>query len=72
MYCVCVFQLLNAKLERETDTDKKDMLMRMKAKMDSSLDNAKSVIDSHGDGIHQDAARTVSTLFLLCCLLFVF
>jgi len=31
----------------------------MKTKMDTSLSNAKSVIDSHGDGVHQDAVRTV-------------
>ena len=73
-FCVYFFQLLNAKLDRETDADKKDMLTRMKKKMDTSLNNAKSVIDSHGDGIHQDAVRTVISLVLLlpaCCLLSV-
>lgn len=69
-----MFQLLNSKLDCETDTDKKDMLLRMKSKMDTSLNAAKSLIDSHGDGVHQDAARTVIVaLFLLpfFCLLSV-
>jgi len=56
---VVTLQLLDAKLDRETDADKKDMLTRMKAKMDTSLNNAKSVIDSHGDGTHQDPVRMV-------------
>jgi len=54
---------LNAKLDHETDADKKDMLTRMKSKMEASLNNAKSLIDSHGDGKHQDAARMVILLF---------
>jgi len=56
---------LNAKLDRETDPDKRDMLTRMKSKMDTLLNSAKSLIDSHGDGMHQDAARMVTALFLL-------
>ena len=56
---IIFLQLLTAKLDHETDTDKKDMLTRMKTKMDTSLSNAKSVIDSHGDGTRQDAARMV-------------
>jgi len=57
--------LLNAKLDLETDVDKKDMLIRMKTKMDTSLNNAKSVIDSQGDGTRQDAVRMVCTLFFI-------
>lgn len=60
-----ILQLLNARLDRETDADKKDMLTRMKTKMDTSLNTAKSVIDNRGDGTCQDAARMVKTLFLL-------
>ena len=52
--------------------DKRDMLTRMKLKMDSSLDNAKLLIDSDGDGTRPDVARTVWTLLLLRSLLFVF
>jgi len=63
-------QLLNAKLDSETDADKKDMLTRMKTKMDTSLNNAKSVVDSHGDGTRQDAARLVCALFLLSCVIY--
>jgi len=62
---VVILQLLNAKLDRETDADKKDMLTRMKTKMDTSLNTAKSVIDNRGDGTCQDAAQMVKTLFLL-------
>ena len=62
---VSVFQLLNGKLDNETDTDKRDMLMRMKAKMDTSLNTAKTLIDSHGDGMQLDAARMVVALFIL-------
>jgi len=58
----CFLQLLSAKLDAETDSDKKDMLTRMQVKLDSSLSKAKSLIDSHGDGTRHDAARTVCTL----------
>jgi len=67
---VIIFQLLNAKLDNETDSDKRDMLTRMKAKMDVSLNNAKSVLDSHGDGALQDTARTV-IIFVIYHPLFV-
>jgi len=68
----CLFQMLSAKLDAETDADKKDMLTRMKLKVDSSLEHVKSVIDSHGDGMCQDTARmVVYSFFCLICMCYL-